>query len=141
MAQDEPAPDAAEPTVDSKGRPFVSMAEVAKHSDREDVWMIIHGKVYNVTKYLEDHPGGEEVLLERAGKDATEDYEDVGHSNEARKALTPLEVGELPPSEKAAAAAKSEGGGGGGGGGLALAIPVLLVAIGAGYYYYANNMA
>lgn len=113
------------------------MAEVAKHADRSDVWMTIHGKVYNVTKYLEDHPGGEEVLLDRAGKDATEDYEDVGHSNEARKSLKPLEVGELPPSEmKAAADASSSSSSGGGG--LGLAIPVLLVAIGAGYYYYAH---
>ena len=118
-----------------------TLDELSKHSDRSDVWMTIHGKVYNVTKYLEDHPGGEEVLLERAGKDATEDYEDVGHSNEARKALNPLEVGELPPSEKAKLAESSSSGGGGGGGGLAMAIPVLLVAIGAGYYYYSTNMA
>ena len=117
------------------------MAKLAEHSDRSDVWMSIHGKVYNVTKYLDDHPGGEEVLLDRAGKDATEDYEDVGHSNEARKALIPLEVGELPPSEAAAAAKAGSGGGGGGGGGLAMAIPVLLVAIGAGYYFYTTNMS
>ena len=101
--------------------------------------MSIHGKVYNVTKYLDDHPGGEEVLLDRAGKDATEDYEDVGHSNEARKALLPMEVGELPPSEKASVAASSSSSSGGGG--AALAIPVLLVAIAAGYYYYTTNMA
>ena len=99
--------------------------------------MTIHGKVYNVTKYLEDHPGGEEVLLDRAGKDATEDYEDVGHSNEARKALAPFEIGELPPSEKEIPEAA---GGGGGGGAVMLAVPVALVAIAAGYYYYTQMM-
>ena len=118
-----------------------SMAKLAEHSKRDSVWMTIHGKVYDVTKYLDDHPGGEEVLLDRAGKDATEDYEDVGHSNEARKALIPLEIGEVSPSEQKASGKASKAGGGGGGGGLAMAIPVLLVALGAGYYFYTNNMA
>ena len=76
---------------------------LAKHSGKDDAWMTINGKVYNVSKYLEDHPGGEEVLLDRVGQDATEDFEDVGHSNEARKQLLSFEVGELPPSERAAA--------------------------------------
>ena len=109
---------------------------MAEHDKREDVWMSIHGKVYNVTKYLEDHPGGEEVLLDRAGKDATEDYEDVGHSNEARKTLNKFEVGELPPSERVAASQS----GSSGGGGAMLAVPVLLVAVAAGYFYYSNMM-
>lgn len=30
------------------------------------------------------HPGGEEVLLEKAGEDATEPFEDVSHSSDAR---------------------------------------------------------
>ena len=107
---------------------------MAPHSSREDVWMSIHGKVYDVTKYLEDHPGGEEVLMDRGGKDATEDYEDVGHSNEARKTLNRYEIGELPPSERGAA---SESGGGGGGGGVMLAIPVLLAAVAGGYFFFA----
>ena len=107
---------------------------MAPHSSREDVWMSIHGKVYDVTKYLEDHPGGEEVLMDRGGKDATEDYEDVGHSNEARKTLNRYEIGELPPSERVAA---SESGGGGGGGGMMLAIPVLLAAVAGGYFFFA----
>lgn len=106
---------------------------MAAHDSKDDVWMSIHNKVYDVTKYLEDHPGGEEVLLDRGGKDATEDYEDVGHSNEARKQLAPFEIGELPPSEREVAGAS--GSSGGGGGTMMMAIPVLLLAIGAGYYF------
>ena len=37
------------------------MAEVAKHKSQDDVWMVIHNKIYDVTKYLDDHPGGMEV--------------------------------------------------------------------------------
>ncbi|KAJ0056261.1 hypothetical protein NL108_004552, partial [Boleophthalmus pectinirostris] len=43
------------------------------------------------------HPGGEEVLLEQAGADATESFEDVGHSTDAREMLEQYYVGELHP--------------------------------------------
>ena len=37
--------------------------------------------------------GGEEVLLDVAGQDATEAFEDVGHSDEARELLEPMLIG------------------------------------------------
>lgn len=49
-----------------------------------------------MTKYLEDHPGGNAILLEVAGTDATEAFEEVGHSDEAREQLEPFYVGDLP---------------------------------------------
>jgi len=41
--------------------------EVKKHNTKSDIWFSIGGKVYDVTKFLDEHPGGEEVLLEQAG--------------------------------------------------------------------------
>ncbi|NWW47190.1 CYB5B protein, partial [Pedionomus torquatus] len=46
---------------------------------------------------LFQHPGGEEVLLEQAGKDATESFEDVGHSTDAREMLKQYYIGEIHP--------------------------------------------
>lgn len=41
------------------------------------------------------HPGGEEVLLEQGGNDATEPFEDIGHSTDARQMMESFKIGEL----------------------------------------------
>lgn len=48
-----------------------------------------------MTKYLNDHPGGPEIIMEFAGKNADEMFEDIGHSNEARSKLKDLFIGNL----------------------------------------------
>ncbi len=53
--------------VEKSGSKF-TFEDVSKHNKRDDCWMIIHGKVYDVTKFLPEHPGGEEVMLESQGK-------------------------------------------------------------------------
>lgn len=56
----------------------VSIEEVKKHVTRDDgVWVIIHGKVYDVTEWLDEHPGGSKILLKYAGKDATEEFDPI----------------------------------------------------------------
>ncbi|KAK9013706.1 hypothetical protein V6N11_041705 [Hibiscus sabdariffa] len=65
------------------------------HKDRTDCWLLISGKVYDVTQFLEEHPGGDEVLLAASGKDATDDFEDVGHSDDARELMKKYCIGEV----------------------------------------------
>ena len=48
-----------------------------------------------MTKYLNDHPGGPEIILEFAGKNADEMFEDIGHSNEARSKMKEYFIGKL----------------------------------------------
>ncbi|XP_021806380.1 alpha-1,4-glucan-protein synthase [UDP-forming]-like [Prunus avium] len=50
-----------------------------------EAWDELNGKVYAVSSYLDNHPGGDEVVLAATGRDATEDFEDAGHSNTARE--------------------------------------------------------
>ncbi|KAI4356416.1 hypothetical protein L6164_000440 [Bauhinia variegata] len=72
-----------------------TLADVSKHNTAKDCWLVIHGKVYDVTKFLEDHPGGDEVLLSSTGKDATDDFEDVGHSSSATSMMNEFYVGDI----------------------------------------------
>ncbi|GMK54124.1 hypothetical protein CspeluHIS016_0107100 [Cutaneotrichosporon spelunceum] len=74
-------------------------AELEDHKTRKSLWLVIHKKVYDVTAFLDEHPGGDEVLLEEAGRDGTEAFEDVGHSDEARDMLLKMYLGNLAPSE------------------------------------------
>ncbi|TEB37469.1 fumarate reductase [Coprinellus micaceus] len=48
--------------------------EVAKHNKKDDCWVIVDGKVLDVTAFLPDHPGGEKAILLYAGRDATEEF-------------------------------------------------------------------
>ncbi|XP_069757396.1 cytochrome b5 type B [Narcine bancroftii] len=74
---------------------YFSLEEVKTHNRSKSMWLVIHDKVFDVTKFLEEHPGGEEVLFEQAGGDATESFEDVGHSSDARELLKQYFIGEL----------------------------------------------
>lgn len=77
------------------GVQYYTLEEIRLHNTSTDTWLIIHDKVYDLTCFLEEHPGGEEVLIEQAGSDATESFEDVGHSTDAREMLMQYYVGEL----------------------------------------------
>ncbi|KAF0407536.1 FMN-dependent dehydrogenase-domain-containing protein [Gigaspora margarita] len=60
---------------------LISAEEIAKHNTYQDCWIIIYDKVYNLSKFLPEHPGGVGVILEQAGKDATLAFSTI-HSQE-----------------------------------------------------------
>ena len=60
------APSSA-PTAAASTAKIIPLAEVAKHTKRNDIWMVIDRKVYDMTGFMEDHPGGPEIMLEHAG--------------------------------------------------------------------------
>ncbi|ROI79375.1 Cytochrome b5 [Anabarilius grahami] len=86
--------------TDGKGVKYYRLSEVEERTSFKSTWIIIHNKVYDVTKFLEEHPGGEEVLREQAGGDATESFEDVGHSTDAREMASSMLIGELHPDDR-----------------------------------------
>ncbi|RDW93783.1 L-lactate dehydrogenase (cytochrome) [Aspergillus mulundensis] len=52
-------------------------ADVAQHNSKDSCWVIVHGKAYDVTEFLPEHPGGQKIILKYAGKDATEEFDPI----------------------------------------------------------------
>lgn len=83
-----------------EGAKYYRLSEIEEQNSAKSTWIIIHNQVYDVTKFLEEHPGGEEVLREQAGGNATEAFEDVGHSTDAREMAGNMVIGELHPDDR-----------------------------------------
>mmetsp|Transcript_30144 Transcript_30144/g.65144 ORF Transcript_30144/g.65144 Transcript_30144/m.65144 type:complete len:421 (+) Transcript_30144:125-1387(+) len=49
--------------------------EVKRHTSKDDLWLLIDNKVYDVTPFLGLHPGGGQLIVDVAGKDATSAFE------------------------------------------------------------------
>uniref|UniRef100_A0A803QQ18 Cytochrome b5 heme-binding domain-containing protein n=1 Tax=Cannabis sativa TaxID=3483 RepID=A0A803QQ18_CANSA len=104
-----------------------SMEEISQHNTKDDCWVVIDDKVptisfmasqtkwafvmvfclysyyhewvYDLSSYLDEHPGGDDVVLAATGKDATEDFEDAGHSKTAKELMQSFFIGELDTSD------------------------------------------
>ena len=82
------------------GLRLISLDEVRDHCSLEDGWMVLFDRVYNVSHLLRLHPGGEEVMADYLGYDATIAFQGVGHSKAASKMLQPNLIGILPQQER-----------------------------------------
>uniref|UniRef100_M4BEL9 Cytochrome b5 heme-binding domain-containing protein n=1 Tax=Hyaloperonospora arabidopsidis (strain Emoy2) TaxID=559515 RepID=M4BEL9_HYAAE len=95
--------------------PEFTLEDVKPHNTAEDCWMVIREggirKVYDVTRFLDDHPGGPEIMVDVAGQDATDEFEDIGHSNDARSQLKKFEIGKIKGDVVEAVATKASGSG------------------------------
>ncbi|CAG8697317.1 16590_t:CDS:2, partial [Acaulospora morrowiae] len=49
--------------------------ELAKHNTRDDAYVAVRGNVYDITNFIKNHPGGEDILLFAAGRDVTQAFE------------------------------------------------------------------
>jgi fatty acid desaturase len=71
--------------------------EVAKHNTAESSWVIVDGRVYDVTPFLDSHPGGKEMLLLAAGRECTDLFRSYHWINQEkpRKYMASYEIGLL----------------------------------------------
>ncbi|KAI8328709.1 hypothetical protein BC941DRAFT_363523 [Chlamydoabsidia padenii] len=67
----------------------ISPQEVARHNKKDDLWIVLHGKVYDLTEFLPDHPGGQKIILRYAGTDATSAFDPIHPPDIIDRFLTP----------------------------------------------------
>lgn len=79
----------------------LSYAGIAQHAMPEDCWIVVRDRVYDVTGYLDDHPGGEETITPWCGQESTVAFEtEDGAGTHSRRAYADLEdyyIGDLEP--------------------------------------------
>ncbi|ODV92754.1 hypothetical protein CANCADRAFT_23179 [Tortispora caseinolytica NRRL Y-17796] len=93
------APAAAKPKAFSIPEKEYSMEDVAKHNKKDDCWVVVKGVVMDVTKFLPDHPGGENAIVNFAGRDATEEFEMLHEDRVIPKYAGYAVIGRLAGSE------------------------------------------
>jgi len=85
--------------ANNSGGVTLNLAEVAKHNTSNNCWLLISGKIYNVTSFLPSHPGEAQSIIQDCGKDATLDFDTKGgqgnHSQTAQSMLTDYYIGDL----------------------------------------------
>ena len=69
--------------------------EVSKHSTKDDCWLIIRGRVYNVTEFLSIHPGGSSIVVSVGGQDATEYFYELHKPEILEEVGSKYIIGEL----------------------------------------------
>ncbi|ORE08307.1 acyl-CoA dehydrogenase NM domain-like protein [Rhizopus microsporus var. microsporus] len=78
-----------------------TVEEVAKHNKADDIWIIIDGKVFDLTKFINDHPGGKKVLLKKAGKDASKEFKTFHNEAIMQRLGLPMQIGVIGTAETA----------------------------------------
>ena len=99
------------PAAELAGLRRIPMEEVEKHDTEEDCWIVVNDVVYDVTGYLEKHPGGASSITMYAGQDATVEFDEI-HSPNAWRILKDWRIGVLSGSSAAAAPAPAAPGAG-----------------------------
>lgn len=73
-----------------------SMNTVKKHNKVNDAWVVYDNEVFDITNWIPNHPGGK-VIEKGMGKDITEMFDSVGHSQNAKIIMQKYLIGRLSP--------------------------------------------
>ncbi|ODN87112.1 L-lactate dehydrogenase (cytochrome) [Cryptococcus wingfieldii CBS 7118] len=92
-------PDPSAPTDQASGRGLIPYIEVNKHNQPDDCWVVIAGKVYDLTEFAENHPGGIAPIHRVAGRDATAIFAPIHPPGTIENGLPPENlVGTVDPA-------------------------------------------
>ena len=87
--------DGAKTTTKTKPDPMTPYAptEIARHASLDDLWVIIDDKVYDLTDYVDEHPGGAAAIAKHAGEDATAGFKGPQHPSRVFDIVEEYRVG------------------------------------------------
>ena len=87
----------------------ISLAEVKRHNKRTDAWTVVHGRVYDLTKFAPEHPGGAHIMYKVAGRDGTRIFDTIHQLDifDGYKDAVP-QIGVLNPKDLAKLQAKNK---------------------------------
>ncbi|KAJ9068647.1 hypothetical protein DSO57_1026529 [Entomophthora muscae] len=72
-----------------------SIGDVASRNTEQDCWIIVHGKVYDMTPFLNEHPGGKKIVLKVAGQDASKQFVNFHNQDILDKYTPKLCIGKI----------------------------------------------
>ena len=84
----------------AKEWPLYTRKQVESEASAERVLTILHNSVYDLTSFVDLHPGGGSVLMAYVGRDATGAFDCIGHSQQAHEWREKYKVGEVVDGEK-----------------------------------------
>tara|TARA_B100000945_G_C20419352_1_gene616921 strand:+ start:418 stop:1800 length:1383 start_codon:yes stop_codon:yes gene_type:complete len=74
--------------------PYISSEQIKLHNSENDCWIIINNLVFEVSDFLNKHPGGKLVILNSGGKDVTDAFENY-HNASIHNKLHPFLIGKV----------------------------------------------
>ena len=100
-------------TMSSSSGKQITAADVAQHNSKSSAWTVVNGKVYDLTDFVNAHPGGSSAILRVAGRDGTASFDgERAHGSSERAVLQGYYIGDLA-SAGADMLPSATGGGGG----------------------------
>ena len=87
--------------------PAFSAAECARHCARDDLWLVVNRRVYDLTEYVDNHPGGDSILR-TAGRDSTAGFEGPQHPASVHDLISTYLIGRLAEGGSGAVAAADD---------------------------------
>jgi cytochrome b involved in lipid metabolism len=76
-----------------------TVEQVQAHNTSSDCWIIVDGKVFDITQFLNEHPGGKKILMKKAGKDASKEFKTFHNDSILKNVALPMQVGEITPAQ------------------------------------------
>ena len=81
--------------------PVLSWDEISRHNTVTDLWVVVDGYVYDLTRFVHEHPGGLAILENYAGKDATQRFHKGQHQHATQVFKLNFRIGRVETEQPA----------------------------------------